>query len=159
MVVPLQILEQGHLEIGATIESCLLPELSDAPVEALAHALRLWIGRRRGVVFGAYEDAGSSNARSPLGIFAFVANRSVNGAPYSLDILVMVMGEASLRLRRKSTLLGSLTSRQMCMNTHRHAHQAKLRRRARELVTRDFQSTPTAGERRSHPVYCRFEQQ
>lgn len=51
MVVQLQVVEQGRLQTGAAVETGLLQELADATVEALHHAVRLWVMRRCEAVF------------------------------------------------------------------------------------------------------------
>jgi hypothetical protein len=50
VVVELQVVEQGRLQIGPAVEAGLLQQLADAAVEALHHAVGLRMARRRQTV-------------------------------------------------------------------------------------------------------------
>lgn len=57
VVVELQVVEQGRLQIGPAIETRLLQQFADAAVEALHHAVGLGMARRSQAVLDAHAGA------------------------------------------------------------------------------------------------------
>lgn len=110
VILQLQVVHQCSLQIGPAVEASLLQQFVDTAVEALDHAVRLWGAA------AVLDDARQVFRRKPCHrvlaarLFILVAKRSINCEPLSARILLILMGEASFKRRRKSTQLLSVMS-------------------------------------------------
>lgn len=80
MVVQLEVVVQRLLQVGSAVEAGLLQELADAAIEALDHAIGLWMTWQRQAVLDTHAGA------------AFVKHMSAAG-------LLVLAGEAVRELR------------------------------------------------------------
>ena len=71
VVVQLQIVQQSGLQVGPAIETGLLKQLVDAPVESLNHAVGLRVARRCQAMFGGQSCAGDVESMLAAGFLVF----------------------------------------------------------------------------------------
>ena len=85
VVVQLQILQQSGLQISPAIETGLLQQLVDAPVDSLDHAIGLRMARRRQPMLG--RQGGASNIESVFatGLFVFGGDKACPPSPGNQD--------------------------------------------------------------------------
>lgn len=71
MVVQLQIVQQNGLQISPAIETDLLQQFIDAPVEALDHAIGLQMARRRQTMLGRHGCTSDVEGVLPTRLLVF----------------------------------------------------------------------------------------